>query len=521
MAKINNATKRIQDLSGWINRLKSDTNIDDNQCVVSNNWWMEGNKFASIKWFASVHKFGTTNSRIQWLSSYGDYVISIQDTKLYVHNIVNGLWANITISWISNLDDFNITIGKFVDIYIIVTNVDWSDTPRSFKLVESTMVITNDSSSFVGFTWTPTCSIFYQGQLLFSGIPSSPSVLYYSKPFISTDTTPSWYKFDAYPAWAQTIWDWSPIVWFLTWQDKLYIWKKNSIWKVDWVSDTGAWADAKFSYTVTKQTSTWPINQESFINVMQDIFFYDGHSIRRLSYEANTLALKDSSISDNIQPYLASFPQDQKSATSWFSYPYYKLAIRQELSSDNDFVFAYNVINKSFITQTWLITRHSTNSYFDKSIAYFGSSYDWTVYRDNFTYTYDWQAIDRSYIGKALDYGDSIDYKRLTEVEISWLISPWHLVYIDIIKDSQIIDTREIFFASSLWATTWASVIGASTSWAFWANSEPLIPYAIRFECYDDGRTFQLWVRNNSTWYFEIQYFNTMYKFLKAFELHY
>ena len=99
MAKIGNSTKRIQDLSGWINRLRSDTNIDDNQCVVSNNWGMEGNKFASVKGFASIHTFGTSNSRIQWLGSYGDYVVAIQDTTLYVYNLVTWVGANVAITY--------------------------------------------------------------------------------------------------------------------------------------------------------------------------------------------------------------------------------------------------------------------------------------------------------------------------------------------------------------------------------------------------------------------------------------
>ena len=519
MAKIWNSTKRMRDLGGWINRLNSDTNIDDNQCIVSNNWGVEWNKVVSLKWYAAVHKFGSDNTRVQWLSSYWDYLVWIQKSKIYVYNIVTWAEDSLTISWISDSDDFNITIGKFIDIYIIVTSRDWLYAPLSYKYVESTTTLTNDSSNFTWFvSWfKPTSSIFYRGQLLFGWTPTAPSVLYYSKSYVSTDVTPSWYTFNAYPAWAQTIGDGSPIVWFLSWQDKIYIWKRNSIWKIDGYTDDGI----SFAFQITKQTSTWPINQESFVNVMQDIFFYDGHSVRRLSYEANTLALKDSAISDNISPYLWSFPLNQVSATSWFTYPYYKLAIRQELSSDNDFVFTYNVINKSWWTQTGLVTRHSVSWYAEKWVAYFGSSYDWTIYKDNFTYTYDWQLIPRNYSWKVLDFWDSIDYKRLTEIEVSWLIAPWHLVYIDIIKEWTVIDTREIYFPSSYWATTWSSVIGATLSGSAWENTPSLLPYVYRFECYDDWRTFQIWIRDNWVWYFEIQYLNAMYKFLKSFDIHY
>lgn len=519
MAKIWNSTKRIADLSGGINRLMGEATMDDNQCVVSNNWGVEGNKLSSLKWFASVHKFWTWNTRIQGISTYGDYIIAIHNSKICIFNVVTSVETNLAIAWISATDDFNITIGKYIDIYIIVTSKDWLYKPFSFKFVESTLTLTNDSAAFVGLsaTFFATCSIFYRWQLLFWGLPEAPSVLYYSKTYQSTDITPSWYTFNAYTWGAQTIWDWSPIVAFVVGQDKVYIGKNNSIWKIDSFYDD----KTSFSFLITKQTSTGPVNQESFIPVMQDIFFYDGHSVRRLSYEANTLALKDSSISDNIQPYIDSFPSNQKISSSWFSYPYYKLALRQELSSDNDFVFAYNVISKSWVTQTWLLTRHSTSWYLNKSVAYFGSSYDWSVYRDNYTYTYDWQAIPRTYLWKAFDYGDGIDYKRLTEVEISWQISPWHLVYIDILKDNQVIDTREIFYSNSYWATTWSSIIGATTFGSSWANSEPLIPYVFRYECYDDGRSFQIGVRDNWTWYFEMGDFNTMYKFLKSFDVHY
>lgn len=96
-------------------------------------------------------------------------------------------------------------------------------------------------------------------------------------------------------------------------------------------------------------------------NVDQDIFFFDGKSVRRLSYEENVLALKDASISDDIKPTIEGLPDNQTEAKVFFIYPLVKVFVRSDLSADNDIALVYNVINKSWSIQETIILKHATS----------------------------------------------------------------------------------------------------------------------------------------------------------------
>lgn len=520
MAKIGYNTKRLSDFGGGINTLLWDTDIDENQSIESNNFWVEGNKLAPIKWFLRKTKVGTNNKKIQWLTNYWDYIIAIHDGKLYVYNKTNWVTTSATITWINATDDFNITVGKYANIYIIITSRSWSFVPYSFKFVETWPTLSDDSSNFVWLAWTfkPTCSIFLDWQLLFWGSAWSPSQLLYSKVY-NLWATPEWYDFSAYKSWSQIVGDWSPIVWFVTGKDNTFIAKRNSIWKIDSAYDNTT--DWIFWYKVSKETSTWPVNQESIINVLQDIFYFDWDSVRRLSYEASTLALKDTAISANILPSFQAIQRDQSKSTMWMSYPYVKIWVRTSISSDNDLVFTYNLINKSWATQTWYSVTHSTSWYFENSISYFGGWFDWTIYEDNYSYSFnDWD-VDKSYTSRWMNFGDDVDYKRVWEVEIAWRVEAWHTYYIDILKGSQVIATRTIYEDSSILPTIGSETIWVVTPWASTSSNDKLIDFRERIELFDDWRVFYWRLRGQNTWYIEIQAVNWMSKFVKAYDIHY
>ena len=109
---------------------------------------------------------------------------------------------------------------------------------------------------------------------------------------------------------------------------------------------------------------------------MQDIFYFDGNNIRRLSYETNTLTLKDTPISEKITPLIRLLPKEQTQATACFTYPFYKLFLRTELSTDNNIALVYNVINKAWSVQTNVFVAHATSGYNSYSLAYLGSAFD-------------------------------------------------------------------------------------------------------------------------------------------------
>ena len=145
-------------------------------------------------------------------------------------------------------------------------------------------------------------------------------------------------------------------------------------------------------YPIQQVTKTGAVNQGCIENVEQDLFFFDGKAVRRLSYEEGTFALNDTAISNKIAPTLENIPDDQSKAMSYFVYPYYKLFYRSEGSGTNDTCLRYNVINKSWSTQVGIVTEVGVSGYLEKesmNTAFFGSPFDGTVYKDNSSYYYE------------------------------------------------------------------------------------------------------------------------------------
>jgi len=71
------------------------------------------------------------------------------------------------------------------------------------------------------------------------------------------------------------------------------------------------------------------LNQSVITDVQQDTFYLDwkNRSVRRLSYEANVSALRDSRVNDEIRSLMTTLPEEQPLATASFSYPNYKLSL--------------------------------------------------------------------------------------------------------------------------------------------------------------------------------------------------
>jgi len=114
--------------------------------------------------------------------------------------------------------------------------------------------------------------------------------------------------------------------------------------------------------------------------VRQEIIYYDdkSKSVRRLAYERDQITLRDSAISDEIEPIFHTLATDQTNATSSYLYPNYKLFLRSEFAGTdyNDVCLTYNVHNKSWATETG-------KACFVSHKGYLGSTFEGKVWLDD------------------------------------------------------------------------------------------------------------------------------------------
>lgn len=111
--------------------------------------------------------------------------------------------------------------------------------------------------------------------------------------------------------------------------------------------------------------------------------------MRRLSYEQNILALKDTSISDKIRNTLRLLPEGdangqykRDTVSTSFIFPLYKLYARTSFSSAADIAFVYNVIDKSWSVDTIGVRSSCIASYNSRSLITTNGSLDILVTKD-------------------------------------------------------------------------------------------------------------------------------------------
>lgn len=514
-------TSRWNDFWGWINVRVSSDSIDDKQCVLSNNMVSEWNKIVTINWYVQYITHWAWVSKWQAIALYDKYVLSIHNRNLYVYNA--STWVTYTKTN---------AVANAVDIYQIITTKSLSTWYISIILINSNILTTEDivwyefndvSFTNVTFVWLINKNFkawaFHSDRLFLWGNPKYPSTLYYSQSASATSPTLI-YDFSWYNSNARAIWDWEPIVKILSNIDELYVVKTNWFHKKTWEFDN--WTS--FAFVFVQQSATWALNPHCVIPVEKDILYFDWINMRRISYEANMAALSDNSISKEILPIIWSLPQNQSAnATMYYSYPFVKLFLRDKFSSDNTVWILYNVVDKSFSTQTWVnVTQWIGWFVSNKRTAYFVTSQTSTIYQDNFWVTYNSWNIDSSYKSKRYVLWDGVDYKRVTQVELYGEMSTWFTVSIDIYVNWVVIDTRELFFEEVIQPTTWSSPFWNSLFWAFNEDGDSSMrSYVARYEYFNDGRDFQFWIRSNWQWRFELHWLNIIYKSIKAYDNHY
>ena len=519
-------TSRWNDLWGGINVRQSPDAIDDKQNTSSINLISEGNKLVTIPWYVSYYTPWSGVTRWQAISIDWKYILSIHNKNLYIFDTETSITYTKANAVGNATDIYNVTTTKAFswNMSIICTNTNYATTEdvTGYEFDTSAHTFSN-----VTFVWLADknfkCSIFFDWKLMLAGNPKFPSSLYYSKTG-SVAAPNNLYDFSGYSSNAQNIGDWEPITWLVSNNWDLFLFKTNSVWRETWISDSGADAVTKsYAYIFRQLSQTGALNSFCICPVEQDVMYFDWINLRRVSYEANMLSLSDDSISKEVENIFKSLPTDQKwNATMYYCYPYVKLFLRDKFSSNNSVGIIYNIVDKSYSIQTWMtISQWVWGFVNNKRTSYFITNQTSTVYKDWTWYTYNWGNIITSHMSKRYVLWDWVDYKRISQVELYWLISPWLMVYVDFYVNDLIVDTRTIYYADILLPTTWSSPLWDTL---FGSNAESdslwLIRYANRYELFNDGRAFQFWVRSNGQWKFELHWINLMYKPIKGYDIH-
>lgn len=548
---------RLKDFWGWLNSRDGNTNIQDNQCLESIWFTSQGNRIVSVPWAKNeiyARSFSTPSDPFigdwQGMTSYWEWVFWLYNNYIAAWKVGENGDAEVaywydSVSWkYQKIVDFaeqytsvvapspkvrlwNMAAWFLWDIYVGVVDSFGFWAIKIYKFDPLTGNFTTMSP--VGLPWVKFTSIaFYQGRLYLWGADTNPASIYYSKSW--TIATPSdSYDFSWYPSGSQVVWDGSsPVTGINVIKNDLLISTASSIWKVSWTFDDKV---SKFWYQLDNVSSNWVINQQCLCHVEQDTLFYDGHSIRKLSYESGGSSwysgwLRDSSISEIIAPTLRTLANDQTLAVSWFTYPYYKLALRSNtLVSYNDTIVWYNIIDKTFFVQTWLNVSCATSVVSDRKYAYVGWYKTRFAMLDNIkSYWYEYDStisnIYRSFRSKDYSLIDDVDFKRYAQLELSGNISPNTKYHVDVVIDWMVIDTRTIYKPSSIWNTTGSSTSGATMSGAAGNNTETMVSYSERYEYFHDGRRFQFRIYSTEPWYIELTNANIMWKEVPAYPIH-
>ena len=511
-------TSRYNDFGWGLNVRDSSESIDNKQATLAVNVVSEGNKIMTIPGYSELLTLSTWASRWQAIETYDGSIYAIYNSNLYAYNISTQVTKIQLAAVSSTTDTYRIIITKSFSwgtaICLINTN---SSTVEDVKVYEF------DWTSFTPktLTWLSNKNfkawMWYEGRLFLGWNPLSPSVMYYSK--VSASWLPdNMYNFSWYPSNAQMIGDWEAIVHMLTNHNEVFIVKKTSIHRITWEKDT----TTAYAFLTRQETSTWAVNWFCVIPVEQDIIYFDWINLRRLSYEININSMNDDSISREITPFIASLPSSQPNATMWFAYPYVKLNLRDKFSQENALAVVYNIVDKSHTIQTWISwTQWAWGIIGIRRSCYFMDASSSKIYEDNKWDTYNWGEIFQSFITKFFSEWDSVDYKRISQCEIKWNVTPESRLYIDVWVDWNLITTKEIYKKWIISPTVGsASIWNTLLGWNDEGEYAYMREFKERIEIFSDGRTYAIWVRWNFQWKFELHYLGTTWKWIKAYDIH-
>jgi len=511
--------QRFSDFSWGINLRDSADRINDNQFIELVNLSSEWNKLQKIKGYALLKTLASWTNRVQWVKLFSNYLIAVANASLHVYNLTTWVLTTQATAVTSTTDKFQIIVQKLADLAIVLVNTNPATTEdiKAYEFNTWTLAFTNKA-----FTWLSDknfkCAAFYEGKLLLWGNPAASSVLYYSKTFSATSLA-NLYDFSAYNSWSQPVGDGERIVGFASNNTEFFIFKTNSIWKV--VSSVDSWSS--YAYSLRQETATWVLNPFNIVNVEKDIMYFDWTTIRRISYEQNIQALSDSAIGKEIENGIAALSQSQESNSYMnYSYPYVKLYLRSNTSSENDFAILYNAVDKGFSTQEWIEGNCGTfGTYNSQRVSYTWMRFSSDIYSDNTWESYNDGDINFSALSKKMNMGDTVNYKTFNLAEFAWYTSVDVAPIFHIYVDGDEIDTFQV--DTSKWEvlsdTTWSATIGSSTfGWNASSIGTWIVKYEVKIPFYRRGREFQYKVEWGSQWMFELNYFAITAKHIKGYD---
>lgn len=516
---------RFSDFSWGINLRNSADRIDDNQFQELINMSSEWNKLVVIKWFKFIKQltWDWTTGKIQWIKLFSNYLVCVFKANLYIYNLNTWVVSIQTSAVTSQTDRFQIVINKLVDLAIIIINTNPLTTEdiKAYEFNVSTLAFTNKT-----FTWLANknfkCGAFYEGKLLLWGNPSAPSVLYFGKAFSATSLALI-YDFSAYDSGSQVVWDGEAIVSFASNNTEFFILKTNSIWKISEAKDDKT--TPAYTYILRQETSTWIINPFCIVNVEKDIIYFDGTTIRRISYEANIQALSDSAVAKDIESGIQSLSQVQDdNAFMIYSYPYVKLYLKSNTSSVNDTCVLYNVVDKSFSTQIGIDWNIWTNwIYKNKRVAYVGSLFDSSIFQDNSSLSYNDGDILFKAKSKKFNLWDWVNYKQFYRMEFNGVITIWLVASITIYIDGKEIITKVIDSTPNILLnpTTWAATFWVTTFGSNSNNEETTTTnFETKIELYNSWRVIEYAINWNGQGILELNWQTITSKHILAYDPH-
>ncbi len=477
---------RTYDFGGGLNLRNSANQIEDKQSQVCENFNFEWNRLINSKRLRELYNlWGTT--QIQGIKEYNWDVYFVHAGKFYINGVEQ------TMSW--TLPDKRVNIALWWDL-VFFTFETWDEDPHYL-----------DGGTLASVSWIgqPKYNVIYNGKWILGGYDNDN--IYYSKTAWPT-TKSDIYDFSAYAAGSQSVWGNS--TWVITGlsvgESGLYAFKTDEVLLSNSVKDT--WTD--FSFIFNTVTNTWAINQYTIAPVKQDLFYYDGKqkAVRRLSYERDLVTLRDTTISDEIEPIFATLADDQTNATASYLYPNYKLFMRSRFAwiDYNDVCLTYNVHNKSWTTETG-------KACFVSHGWFLGSTFEGKVWKDDELPWKEWERLSKEW-----DFWDWVDNKRYGELEIIGKLQSTLTLYVDVYVNWQLEETIDINVDENVSWTLWTRTLGTSVL-ASGSTNEQLVSFRERRNLWLEGQYVTIGYRYEWIGDVEISQENIQWKPIKGYEL--
>lgn len=549
MANQKQQIRRYIDLSGGMNTYVSDSLILDNQSISLVNLVNDGNRIKVIPWY-SKHTDGNkargerykkwVKNEIQWFAYNWDYMAFIIDRDLITYNVWTGasyLFPDVVgFNWktniISNQETYQITIWND---YFIVTNTLMNENSPLYHYWEPARI-------FWHYEWVDgeitnrIVDVKYNGEFC----PRWSSVIngniYFAGGRKWLDKISLW-RWPAYST-RDSLTDDSMVVDMADFTKvkgtyRAFIWQGDSInaiihnaWNIfigkkDGIYIVQEQMKEEIEDIVTKPekvTQSGIQNNFSWVNVNNQIFYYDGVSVRILSQEMQN-SLTDQSISRNIQKELDCLPREQKWSAMNFEYPFVKLFLSTEKDWEyNDIAFVYNIETQSWSIQKDILMRYCDSAYEYRN-ARMNSFFTWVdgiIYQDNDGTTFGDEPIEFEWISKWFIFNqDPFQTYKITKSRLYWE-NDWEvdfemsMITENIVENKVVLketEPRKIKIYSHKEQTTGNSLIWTSTLGNFrWRECNDMKKY-ICMPCTDVTSWYKQFfvIRWSTFWEFNIE----------------